>query len=117
MGVEIDVGAWFGERVLAAFGGAPAPGCGDPAADRGTAASAIRGVAPAVSASGPACAEAVPQVLLRADHQGRLVILMQRAQAQQVRAVPLQLDALRFHQSCYGRTAAVVNVMVKRRGI
>jgi hypothetical protein len=39
-------------------------------------------------ASGLARAETVPQVLLRRDHQRRLVIVMEGAQTQQVGAVP-----------------------------
>ena len=53
-------------------------------------------------ASGLAGAETVPEIGFRADDQRRLVIVVERAQAQQVRAVPLQFDALRFHQPLQG---------------
>ncbi len=43
--------------------------------------------------------EAVPEILLRADHQARLMVVVKRAQPEQVRAVALEFDAARFCQA------------------
>src|SRR5208282_1375225 len=47
-------------------------------------------------AAGLAGAETVPQVLLRTDNQRRVVIVVERAQPEQVRAVPAEFDSPRF---------------------
>jgi hypothetical protein len=44
----------------------------------------------------------MPQILLRTHHERRLAIVVKRAQSEQVRAVPLQLDPLCFYQAPQG---------------
>ncbi len=43
--------------------------------------------------------EAVPEILFRADHQARLMVIVERTQPEQVRAVAFELDASRFGES------------------
>jgi hypothetical protein len=50
-------------------------------------------------AAGLTGSEAVPQILLRSDHERRLTVVMERAQAEEVCAVPPQFDAARLDQS------------------
>jgi len=56
-------------------------------------------------AAGLAGAETVPQVLLGADDEGRLAVLAERAQAQEVGAAAGERDALRFDQALEGDLA------------
>jgi hypothetical protein len=45
-----------------------------------------------------ACSKAVPQIFARRDDKRRIVILVKRAQSDQVSSVAFQLDPLRFRQ-------------------
>ena len=47
-------------------------------------------------------AQAVPEILRRSDDQRRVPVVVERAEAQQVGTVPVQLDAPRLRQPLHG---------------
>src|SRR5579883_593107 len=49
-----------------------------------------------------ACAETVPEIFFRADHETWFVVVVEGAQADEVRAVPFQLHAVRLGQTFDG---------------